>query len=153
MASGSTYFSGSYGSHFRMEVNYGLVSQNISGNSSVIRVWVNLYSDGNGSMYCVTAPLTVNVNGGNAVYNVGVNINTNSGITLFSKDYDIGHNDNGEKTVYINAKLAINIAGYGEASWGTDYDLPTIYRASSSSDITGTLGTPLTININRVLLG
>ncbi|MGF1400245.1 DUF859 family phage minor structural protein [Streptococcus infantarius] len=149
MASGSANFSGAYGSHFRMEVNYGLVSQNIGGNSSVIRVWVNLYSDGYGSMYGVTAPLTISVNGGTAVHNVGVNINTNSAVTLFSKDYGIGHNDNGDKTVNINAKLAINIAGYGEASWGTNYDLPPIYRASTSSDITGTIETPLTININR----
>ena len=149
MASGSTNFSGAYGSHFRMEVNYGLVSQNIGGNSSVIRVWVNLYSDGYGSMYGVTAPLTISVNGGTAVHNVGVNINTNSGITLFSQDYSIGHNGDGTKTVNINARLALNIGGYGEASWGTNYGLPTIPRASSSSDITGTLGTALTININR----
>ena len=149
MASGSANFSGAYGSHFRMEVNYGLVSQNIGGNSSVIRVWVNLYSDGYGSMYGVTAPLTISVNGGTAVHNVGVNINTNSGVTLFSKDYGIGHNGDGSKTVNINARLALNIAGYGEASWGTNYGLPTIPRASSSSDITGTLGKALTININR----
>ena len=149
MASGSANFSGAYGSHFRMEVNYGLVSQNIGGNSSVIRVWVNLYSDGYGSMYGVTAPLTISVNGGTAVHNVGVNINTNSGITLFSQDYSIGHNGDGTKTVNINARLALNTAGYGEASWGTNYGLPTIPRASSSSDITGTLGKALTININR----
>lgn len=149
MASGSTHFSGSYGSHFRMEVNYGLVSQNIGGNSSVIRVWVNLYSDGYGSMHGVTAPLTISVNGGTAVHNVGVNIGTNSGVTLFSKDYGIGHNGDGTKTVNINAKLSLNIGGYGEASWGTNYGLPTIPRASSSSDITGTLGKALTININR----
>lgn len=149
MASGSANFSGAYGSHFRMEVNYGLVSQNIGGNSSVIRVWVNLYSDGYGSMYGVTAPLTISVNGGTAVHNVGVNINTNSGITLFSQDYGIGHNGDGTKTVNINARLALNIGGYGEASWGTNYGLPTIPRASSSSDITGTLGQALTININR----
>lgn len=149
MASGSANFSGAYGSHFRMEVNYGLVSQNIGGNSSVIRVWVNLYSDGYGSMYGVTAPLTISVNGGSAVHNVGVNINTNSGVTLFSQEYNIGHNGDGTKTVNVSARLALNIGGYGEASWGTNYGLPTIPRASSSSDITGTLGRALTININR----
>lgn len=149
MASGSTNFSGAYGSHFRMEVNYGLVSQNVGGNSSVIRVWINLYSDGYGSLYGVTAPLTISVNGGTTVYNVGVNINTNSGVTLFSQDFGIGHNGDGTKTVNINAKLAINVIGYGEASWGTNYGLPTIPRASTSSDITGTIETPLTININR----
>ncbi|WP_293889276.1 DUF859 family phage minor structural protein [Streptococcus sp.] len=149
MASGSANFSGAYGSHFRMEVNYGLVSQNIGANSSVIRVWVNLYSDGYGSMYGVTAPLTINVNGGSAVHNVGVNINTNSGVTLFSQEYNIGHNGDGTKTVNVSARLALNIGGYGEASWGTNYGLPTIPRASSSSDITGTLGRALTININR----
>lgn len=149
MASGSANFSGAYGSHFRMEVNYGLVSQNIGANSSVIRVWVNLYSDGYGSMYGVTAPLTINVNGGSAVHNVGVNINTNSGVTLFSQEYNIGHNGDGTKTVNVSARLVLNIGGYGEASWGTNYGLPTIHRASSSSDITGTLGRALTININR----
>lgn len=149
MASGSANFSGAYGSHFRMEVNYGLVSQNIGANSSVIRVWVNLYSDGYGSMYGVTAPLTINVNGGSAVHNVGVNINTNSGVTLFSQEYNIGHNGDGTKTVNVSARLVLNIGGYGEASWGTNYGLPTIPRASSSSDITGTLGRALTININR----
>lgn len=149
MASGSANFSGVYGSHFRMEVNYGLVSQNIGANSSVIRVWVNLYSDGYGSMYGVTAPLTINVNGGSAVHNVGVNINTNSGVTLFSQEYNIGHNGDGTKTVNVSARLVLNIGGYGEASWGTNYGLPTIPRASSSSDITGTLGRALTININR----
>lgn len=150
MASGSANFSGAYGSHFRMEVNYGLVSQNVDNNTSVVRVWVNLYSDGYGSMYGVTAPLTLQINGGSGTENVGVNINTNSGITLFSRDYTISHNADGTKTMNVYAKLAINIAGYGEASWGTNYNLPTIPRASTSSDITGTLGTPLTININRV---
>ena len=149
MASGSANFSGAYGSHFRLEVNYGLVSQNIGGNSSVIRVWVNLYSDGYGSMWGVTSPLTLQINGGSSVENVGVNINTNSGITLFSRDYTVGHNADGTKTINVYAKLAINGYGYGEAAWGTNYTLPTIPRASSSSDITGTLGKALTININR----
>ena len=146
---GSATFSGAYGSHFRLEVNYGLVSQSIVNNTSVVRVWVSLFSDGYGSMYGVTSPLLIQVNGNSSVENVGVNIGRNSGITLFSRDYTIGHNPDGSKTIGIYSKLSINGYGYGEAAWGTDYTLPPLHRASTSSDISGTLGTALNININR----
>ena len=146
---GSTTFSGAYGSHFRIEVNYGLVSQNIANNTSVVRVWVKLYSDGYSSMYGVTAPLALEINGGAGIENVSVNINRNSNITLFVREYTIGHEADGTKTMNIRATLVLNRNGYGEGGWGTNYTLPTIPRASTSSDISGILGTPLTININR----
>ncbi len=142
-------FSGSYGSHMKFEVLMGTVSQSIDNNTSVIRVWCNLYTDGYASMYGVTAPLTIQVNGGEAIENVAVNINTNSKVTLWQKEYTIGHDPNGKKTTNIYLKLDLNTGGYGSAAYGWNPDLPIIPRASTLSDITGTLGSAMTINISR----
>ena len=127
----------------------GTVSQSIDNNTSVIRVWCNLYTDGYASMYGVTAPLTIQVNGGEAIENVAVNINTNSKVTLWQKEYTIGHDPNGKKTTNIYLKLDLNTGGYGSAAYGWNPDLPIIPRASTLSDITGTLGSAMTINISR----
>lgn len=133
----------------KFEVLMGTVSQSIDNNTSVIRVWCNLYTDGYASMYGVTAPLTIQVNGGGAIENVAVNINTNSKVTLWQKEYTIGHDPNGKKTTNIYLKLDLNTGGYGSAAYGWNPDLPIIPRASTLSDITGTLGSAMTINISR----
>ena len=133
----------------KFEVLMGTVSQSIDNNTSVIRVWCNLYTDGYASMYGVTAPLTIQVNGGEAIENVAVNINTNSKVTLWQKEYTIGHDPNGKKTTNIYLKLDLNTGGYGSAAYGWNPDLPIIPRASTLSDITGTLGSAMTINISR----
>lgn len=142
-------FSGSYGSHMKFEVLMGTVSQSVANNTSVIRVWCNLYTDGYASMYGVTAPLTIQVNGGSAIENVTVNINANSKITLWQKEYTIGHNADGTKTTNVYLKLDLNTGGYGSAAYGWNPTLTTIPRASDVSASTGTIGSVMTINISR----
>lgn len=142
-------FSGSYGSHMKFEVLMGTVSQSVANNTSVIRVWCNLYTDGYASMYGVTAPLTIQVNGGSAIENVTVNINANSKITLWQKEYTIGHNADGTKTTNVYLKLDLNTGGYGSAAYGWNPTLTTIPRASDVSASTGTIGSAMTINISR----
>lgn len=142
-------FSGSYGSHMKFEVLMGTVSQSVANNTSVIRVWCNLYTDGYASMYGVTAPLTIQVNGGSAIENVTVNINANSKITLWQKEYTIGHNADGTKTTNVYLKLDLNTGGYGSAAYGWNPTLTTIPRASDVSAATGTIGSAMTINISR----
>lgn len=142
-------FSGSYGSHMKFEVLMGTVSQSVANNTSVIRVWCNLYTDSYASMYGVTAPLTIQVNGGSAIENVTVNINANSKITLWQKEYTIGHNADGTKTTNVYLKLDLNTGGYGSAAYGWNPTLTTIPRASDVSAATGTIGSAMTINISR----
>lgn len=142
-------FSGSYGSHLKFEVLAGTVSQSVSGNSSVIRLWCNLISDSYASLYGVTAPLLIRVNGGGAIEQTNVNINTNSKITLWQKEYTIPHNSDGTKTVSLGLKLDINAAGYGSAEYNWDYTLQTIPRASTISASSGVLGSSMTLNIGR----
>lgn len=142
-------FSGSYGSHLKLEVLSGTVSQSVSGNSSVIRIWCNLISDGYASVYGVTAPLTVYVNGTGAIEQVGVNIAQNSKQLLWVKEYSIPHNSDGTKTVPLSLKVDINTGGYGSAEYRWNYQLATIPRASPIRASAGTLGSAMILTIDR----
>lgn len=142
-------FSGSYGSHLKFEVLAGTVSQSTTGNSSVVRLWCNLYTDGYASLYGIGAPLTIYVNGTGAIEQQTININTNSKITLWQKEYSIPHNPDGSKKVNLGLKLDINQSGYGSAEYRWDYELKTIQRASPLSAPSGVLGSPMTLSIDR----
>lgn len=142
-------FSGSYGSHLKLEVLSGTVSQSVSGNSSVIRIWCNLISDSYASVYGVTAPLTVYVNGTGAIEQVGVNIAKNSKQLLWVKEYSVPHNSDGTKTVPLSVKVDINTGGYGSAEYRWNYQLATIPRASPIRASTGTLGSAMNLTIDR----
>lgn len=142
-------FSGSYGSHLKLEVLSGTVSQSVSGNSSVIRIWCNLISDSYASVYGVTAPLTVYVNGTGAIEQVGVNIAQNSKQLLWVKEYSVPHNSDGTKTVPLSLKVDINTGGYGSAEYRWNYQLATIPRASPIRASAGTLGTAMNLTIDR----
>lgn len=142
-------FSGAYGNHLKLEVLSGTVSQSVSGNSSVIRIWCNLISDSYASVYGVTAPLTVYVNGTGAIEQVTVNISPNSKQLLWVKEYTVPHNSDGTKTVPLSLKVDINAAGYGSAEYRWDYQLATIPRASPISASNGILGSAMTLTIDR----
>ena len=142
-------FSGTYGNHLKLEVLSGTVSQSVSGNSSVIRIWCNLISDSYASVYGVTAPLTVYVNGTGAIEQVAVNISPNSKQLLWVKEYTVPHNSDGTKTVPLSLKVDINAAGYGSAEYRWDYQLATIPRASPISASNGILGSSMTLTIDR----
>ena len=142
-------FSGSYGSHLKLEVLAGTVSQSITGNSSKIRLWCNLISDSYASIYGVTAPLTVFVNGTGAIEQTTVNIGTNSNQLHWVNEYTVPHNSDGTKTVPLSLKLDINAIGYGSAEYSWNYTLQTIPRASTISASSGVLGSAMTLNIDR----
>lgn len=142
-------FSGSYGSHLKLEVLAGTVSQSVSGNSSKIRLWCNLISDSYASIYGVTAPLTVYVNGTGAIEQTTVNIGTNAKQLHWVNEYTVPHNLDGTKTVPLSLKLDINAGGYGSASYSWNYTLQTIPRASTISASAGVLGSAMTLNIDR----
>lgn len=142
-------FSGSYGSHLKLEVLAGTVSQSVTGNSSVIRLWCNLISDSYASIYGVTAPLTVFVNGTGAIEQTTVNIGANSKQLHWVNEYTVPHNSDGTKTVPLSLKLDINAIGYGSAEYSWNYTLQTIPRASTISASAGVLGSAMTLDIDR----
>lgn len=142
-------FSGQYGHNMTLEVWSAWNRQDTVNNRSTVNLQARLRTNGYASVTGVTAPMTIHVDGGNEIVNAGVNIGTNSSLLIFAKDYVVNHDGNGNKTVTISFKVDINVGGYGSATVNLSIPLPTIARASTISNVTGTLGNAMTLNINR----
>lgn len=147
---GTATFSGSYGHNMTLELRAERSGEpNIAGNSSNVHVTGYLHTNGYASMWGVTSDVTITINGGGAIEHPAINIGTNSTQKIFDHTYTIGHNSDGTKTVGIKLSVGLNTGGYGSAMVAFDFRLPDIPRASSVSDMSGTLGSAMTININR----
>lgn len=142
-------FSGQYGRNMTLELKADVTGQNIAGNYSSVRVTAYLHTNGYASLWGVSADATITINGGGAIEHPSINIGTNSALQIWDHTYNIGHNDDGYKTVGIMLSVGINVAGYGSAMVAFDLPLPTIPRASSGSVTSGDLGTPVKISIDR----
>lgn len=142
-------FSGQYGHNMTLEVWSDWNRQNVASNSSTVNVQARLRTNGYASMWGVTASVTVTVNGKSESLNAAVNIGTNSSLLFYGKDFVVPHNGDGTKTVGIKISVGLNTGGYGSSMVAFDLPLPTIARASAVNDVTGTLGSAMTININR----
>lgn len=142
-------FSGQYGHNMTLEVWSAWNRQDTVNNRSTVNLQARLRTNGYASVTGVTAPMTIHVDGGGEIVNASVNIGTNSSLLIFAKDYIVNHDVNGNKTVTISFKVDINTGGYGSATVNLSIPLPTIARASTISNVTGTLGNAMTLNINR----
>lgn len=142
-------FSGQYGHNMTLEVWSGWNRQDTVNNRSTVNLQARLRTNGYASVTGVTAPMTIHVDGGDEIVNANVNIGTNSTLLIFGKNYVVGHDDDGNKTVTISFKVNINVGGYGSATVSLSIPLPQIKRASTISDVTGTLGSAMTLDISR----
>ena len=142
-------FSGQYGHNMTLEVWSAWNRQDTVNNRSTVNLQACLRTNGYASVTGVTAPMTIHVDGGGEIVNASVNIGTNSSLLIFAKDYVVNHDSNGNKTVNISFKVDINTGGYGSATVSFSIPLPQIKRASTISDVTGTLGSAMTLNISR----
>lgn len=142
-------FSGRYGHNMTLEVWSDWNRQDTVNNRSTVNLQARLRTNGYASVTGVTAPMTIHVDGGDEIVNANVNIGTNSTLLIFGKNYVVGHDDNGNKTVTISFKVDINVGGYGSATVSLSIPLPQIKRASTISDVTGTLGSQMTLDISR----
>lgn len=141
-------FSGQYGHNMTLEVWSDWNRQDTVNNRSTVNLQARLRTNGYASVRGVTAPMTIHVDGGGEIVNANVNIGTNSTLLIFGKNYVVGHDDNGNKTVTISFKVDINVGGYGSATVSLSIPLPQIKRASTISDVTGTLGSAMTLDIS-----
>lgn len=142
-------FSGQYGKNMSLELKAEVTGQNFAGNYSSVRVTAYLHTNGYASLWGVSADATITINGGGAIEHPAINIGTNSTQQIWDHTYDVGHNDEGYKTVWVMLSVAINAGGYGSSMVAFDLPLPTIPRASSGSVTSGDLGTPVKISIDR----
>lgn len=142
-------FSGQYGKNMSLELKAEVTGQNIAGNYSSVHVTAYLHTNGYASLWGVTSDTTATVNGTNTTVHPAINIGTNSAQKIWDHTYNVGHNDDGTKTVGISLYVGLNVAGYGSSMVAFDLPLPTIPRASSGSVTSGDLGTPVKISIDR----
>lgn len=148
---GTSTFSGSWGHNLTLEIFSAWNSQNTAGNYSTLNVQVFLSASSYAMISTAeTRPLTMTINGGSEIVQVNPSINYGQRKALLQKDYRINHNSDGTKPQFnISAKFDINISYYGSATATQAIKLPDIKRASTSSNISGTLGSAVTINITR----
>lgn len=142
-------FSGQYGHNMTLEVWSDWNRQDTVNNRSTVNLQARLRTNGYASVWGVTAPMTIHVDGGSEIVNASVNIGTNSSLLIFGKDYVVNHDENGNETVNISFKVDVNTGGYGSSTVSLSIPLPQIKRASTISDVTGTLGSPMTLDISR----
>lgn len=143
-------FSGAYGHNLQLEVISEGYRQDIAGNFSVINIQVKLISNGYAAIYDgANKSLAITVGGETRNVTVDATIGQNQNKLIFDNEFRVPHDQNGTKTVNINARLDINVSGYGSASVWFNRRLPDIPRASSGNDVTVVIGQPVTININR----
>lgn len=143
-------FSGGWGHNLQLDVTWGVRRQDIAGNYTMVNVSVHLVSNAYVSIPSSSKPITVRVNGlAIDTVNVDAGLGGNQDKSLLSKDYRIDHSEDGSKEFSLDVGLDINVGNYGSARVIQTVRLPSIPRASSGSDVTATIGQPVTININR----
>ncbi|MEG3340235.1 DUF859 family phage minor structural protein [Streptococcus suis] len=140
-----------------LEGSSSTVSQDIVGNSSVIKVnvWIGMDTGWNiefGNTYGNT--VTVTCDGQSQTLAVGPLYLNGSKKYLGSVQFRVGHNADGTKTAGISlssnmSNISYGTLNFGNASGSWSHGLTTIPRSSSVSVSSGVIGSALTININR----
>ncbi|AZR97681.1 TPA: hypothetical protein U0901_000352 [Streptococcus suis 92-1191] len=140
-----------------LEGSSSTVSQDIAGNSSVIKVdvWIGMDTGWNiefGNTYGNT--VTVTCDGQSQTIAVGPLYLNGSKKHLGSVQFRVGHNADGTKSAGISlssnmSNISYGTLNFGNASGSWFHGLTTIPRSSSVSVSSGVIGSALTINIHR----
>ncbi|MGF0112728.1 DUF859 family phage minor structural protein [Streptococcus sp. SGI.013] len=140
-----------------LEGSSSTVSQDIAGNSSVIKVdvWIGMdagWSIQFGNTYGNT--VTVTCDGQSQTIAVGPLYLNGSKKHLGSVQFRVGHNADGTKSAGISlssnmSNISYSTLNFGNASGSWSHGLATIPRSSSVSVGSGVIGSAVTININR----
>ena len=148
-------YSGNWRSY--LEGSSSTVSQDIAGNSSLIKVDIWIGMDAGWSIeFGNTYGNVVNVtcDGQTQSIAVGSLYLNGSKKYLGSVQFRVSHKPEGDKTAGISISSNMSNISYGSLSFGNasgswSHVLPPIHRSSSISFGAGTIGSPLAITINR----
>ncbi|HEL2274451.1 TPA: hypothetical protein TZI87_000775 [Streptococcus suis] len=140
-----------------LEGSSSTVSQDIAGNSSVIKVdvWIGMdagWSIQFGNTYGNT--VTVTCDGQSQTIAVGPLYLNGSKKHLGSVQFRVSHNADGTKSAGISlssnmSNISYSTLNFGNTSGSWSHGLATIPRSSSVSVGSGVIGSAVTININR----
>lgn len=143
-------FSGAYGHNLQIEIVSGWNKQIVEGNYSIVNVQVRLIANGYAALWGAGGKaLTINVGGASKQVSIDASISQGQTKGIYAEDFQVPHNPDGTKSVYITARLDINQGNYGWGAAGIDVPLPNIARASTGSSANGVIGQPITLNISR----
>lgn len=145
-------FGGVYGHNATLRSVIEERSTNAAANTSLVNV--SVYVDTNGyALFSNLTNLTLSINmgsaGGSANHSVNLNVGSSSSVLVFAKDYTITHDLNGSKSFQYTAQLNVNTGGYTFSAHTGAMTLATLARSSSVSAQAGTIGSSMTIAVNR----
>lgn len=143
-------FSGDYGHNLQLDL-FSAWSDPVEGkNESLVNVQVILIANQYAAIYgSYPRTLWLNVGGIQEQITVDVGITQGQVKPLLQKNYTIPHNADGSKTINISTALDVNVGGYGVARADFNLKLKDIARASTGGAVNATIGTPVTIPIDR----
>lgn len=143
-------FSGAYGHNLQIEIVSGWNKQFIEGNYSIVNVQVRLIANQYPDIWGAGGkPLTINVGEYSKTIYVDASIKPGQTKGIYAEDFQVPHNPDGTKSVYITAHLDINQGNYGWGAAGINVPLSNIPRASTGSSANGIFGQSITLNISR----
>ena len=143
-------FSGAYGHNLQIEIVSGWNKQIVEGNYSIVNVQVRLIANGYAALWGAGGKtLTINVGGASKQVSIDASISQGQTKGIYAEDFQVPHNPDGTKSVYITARLDINQGNYGWGAAGIYVPLANIARASTGSSANGVIGQPIALNISR----
>lgn len=133
-----------------LRLTWSLNSQDVANNRSSVHLKLELVTD---YQINFSSSKTGVLQGTSYTYSGGMNTTGAGSVTVKELDVYVNHNSDGTLTTTFSGNLALNItwSGYGTGtiSVSGSATLPTIARASTFTISGNTLGSPITVNINR----
>lgn len=140
---------GTSNKYINYSVNSQELSYDINSNTSVVRVWIDVWRTNTGYTTYGSGNVYARING--VVYSAGITSSqriTSTPIRLGTWDITVEHSDDGSKTINISGW--ISHSQFNSSEQGGPYALTTIPRASAAEiDYSGLIGDTLTVNISR----
>nr|DAR94781.1 MAG TPA: protein of unknown function DUF859 [Caudoviricetes sp.] len=144
-------FSGPWAGDVQLELWSDWNVQKPEQNATLFNVQVRLISSGGGQIFSGNGGkrLWLNVGGIEEHYDIDPVIGKNQKRNIFGKDYLIPHNPDGTKTITVSCEYVVNLGGYGTAKAQFTVKLKDIFKGSKGKDVSGTIGSPVTLSVDR----
>lgn len=144
-------FSGEWGPYLQLELFSDWQAAKPEQNATLVNVQARLIAVGGGEVYPGNGAkrLWLNIDGKEEHYNIDPVLGKNQRRLIFGKDYLINHNSDGTKTVNISCEYVLNAGGWGTARASMSIKLKDISKGSKGNTISGTIGSPVTISVDR----
>lgn len=144
-------FSGEWGPYLQLELFSDWQASKPEQNATLVNVQARLIAVGGGEVYPGNGGkrLWLNIDGKEEHYDIDPVVGKNQRRLIFGKDYLIKHNSDGTKTVNISCEYVLNIGGWTTARASMSIKLKDISKGSKGRAVSGTIGSPVTISVDR----